>query len=152
MKLAEALILRADCHKRIEQLKVRLNRSVKVQEGEEPPEKPADLLKELDQTLAEFNRLVKQINKTNVTVSFDASMTLTDALAERDRIALRRNILSDMISAAAIKQDRFSKSEVKFVATISIAKIQKQVDLLSKEYREIDTRIQELNWKTELID
>lgn len=33
MKLAEALIKRADCQKRIEQLRQRLMRSAKVQEG-----------------------------------------------------------------------------------------------------------------------
>ena len=37
MKLAEALIQRADCQKRIAQLRQRLTRSAKVQEGEQPP-------------------------------------------------------------------------------------------------------------------
>ena len=44
MKLAEALILRADSQKRFEQLKQRVVRSAKVQEGDEPPENPRDLL------------------------------------------------------------------------------------------------------------
>jgi len=34
MKLAEALILRADCQKRFEQLKARLLSNAKVQEGD----------------------------------------------------------------------------------------------------------------------
>ena len=40
MKLAEALILRADCQRHIEQLKQRLLRNVKVQEGDKPSEDP----------------------------------------------------------------------------------------------------------------
>ena len=48
MKLAEALILRADIQKRIEQLKSRLADNAKVQEGEKPSEEPKALLAELD--------------------------------------------------------------------------------------------------------
>ena len=48
MKLAEALILRADCQKRLQKIKERLIRSSKVQEGEEPPEQPQGLIEELN--------------------------------------------------------------------------------------------------------
>jgi hypothetical protein len=40
---------------------------------------------------------------------------------------------------------------VRFVATVSVGKLQMEVDQLAKRYRELDTRLQELNWKTELI-
>lgn len=40
MKLAEALILRSDYQKRIEQLKNRLTNNAKIQEGDEPMESP----------------------------------------------------------------------------------------------------------------
>ena len=63
MKLAEALILRADAQKRLQQLRERLNRSAKVQEGEEPAENPQELLAELDRLVADYGRLVKQINR-----------------------------------------------------------------------------------------
>ena len=43
MKLAEALILRADCQKRIAQLKSRLLVNAKVQEGDAPAETPREL-------------------------------------------------------------------------------------------------------------
>ena len=36
MKLAEALLLRADCNKRFEQLKQRIVRSALLQEGDAP--------------------------------------------------------------------------------------------------------------------
>ena len=36
------------------------------------------------------------------------------------------------------------------VSTIPVADMRKRVDDLSKQYRELDTRIQQLNWNTEL--
>ena len=36
------------------------------------------------------------------------------------------------------------------VSTVNIAEIQKKVDELSKTYREIDSKIQALNWQTEM--
>lgn len=62
MKFAEALNLWTDCHKRIEQLKQRLFTSAKVQEGEESPENPSQLLDELEGTSSELETLVRRIN------------------------------------------------------------------------------------------
>ena len=45
MKLAEALSIRKELQTRIDQLKVRINNNVRVQEGEEPAEEPQELLK-----------------------------------------------------------------------------------------------------------
>lgn len=151
MKLAEALMNRADCQKRIEQLKVRLNRSAKVQEGEHPPEDPKDLFQEMNDTLEELESLMTAINRTNAQTVLHDGVTLADALAERDILAIRRTMIQEVINAAAVKQDRYSKSEVKFIPTVHIAELQKQVDQHSKAYRELDTGIQEMNWKTELL-
>jgi hypothetical protein len=59
MRLAEALILRADAQKRIEHLKQRLLRNAKVQEGDVPAENPAELIGELDRIAAELTRLIQ---------------------------------------------------------------------------------------------
>ena len=40
---------------------------------------------------------------------------------------------------------------MKYVRTIDVADIQKRADELAKDYRELDARIQEFNWQTELI-
>ena len=48
MKLAEALANRADLQRRIEQMRGRLQKSALVQEGESPPEKPEELLEEME--------------------------------------------------------------------------------------------------------
>lgn len=150
MKLAEALILRADCQKRFEQLKVRIVRSAKVQEGDEPAENPNALLVELEGVSNELSSLIKSINRTNSTTLLQEGQTLSDALAERDVLALRREVYSYLAQAASVTQERYSKSEVKFKSTVSVAGIQKRADELAKAYRELDARIQETNWKTEL--
>lgn len=152
MKLAEALILRADTKKRYEQLRQRLLNNAKVQEGDKPAEKPEDLLKEIEMTAKEYEKLIKQINKTNSETEFAKNKTLTDALAERDILILRRGAYSGLVSAATISQQMYSRSEIKFVSTVDVGKTQKQVDKLSKQYRELDARIQEFNWKTDLAE
>jgi len=151
MKLAEALILRADCQKRFAQLKSRLLTNAKVQEGDAPAEKPQDLIVELEGTSTELLDLIKRINKTNSATYVTGGGTISDALAERDVLALQRAAYADLAQSAAITQGRFTRSEIKYVSTINIVKIQKRADELSKKYRELDARIQELNWQTELI-
>lgn len=151
MKLAEALIIRADYQKRLEQLKNRVKICVKVQEGDNPPEDPVTLLTEHNMVAKNLVDVIKRINKTNSSTLMNESMTIADTLAERDRILIERDILETLIQAATIKQDRYSKSEIKYLITVDIGEIQKQMDLLSKEYRELDTKIQETNWKIELL-
>ncbi len=152
MKLAEALVLRADAQRKVAQLKQRLERVVKVQEGEEPVEQPSFLFEELNRTIEELTSWVKKINKTNSLTSFDTNMSIADALAERDKLMQKRNILNDILEAATIKQDRFSRSEVKFYRSIEVNEVQKQLDDLSKSYRELDFKIQEKNWTVEVIE
>jgi hypothetical protein len=35
---------------------------------------------------------------------------------------------------------------------VSVAELQKRAGRLAREYRELDARIQELNWNTELLE
>jgi hypothetical protein len=152
MKLAEALILRADYQKRIEQLKQRLLRNAKIQEGDNPAESPEDLMKELEQISEELTQLIQRINKTNSSSTIDENRTLSDALAIRDVLKLKYGIYRELAEAASVTQARFSRSEVKFKSTVKISEIQKQADQLAKEHRDLDTRIQEANWLTDLME
>jgi hypothetical protein len=152
MKLAEALLLRADCQKRIEQVKSRLLRNAKVQEGEEPSENPAELITELESVSGQLVDLIKRINTTNSTTAFPEGRSIADALAERDVLVLRRGAYNELALFAAMRQDRITRSEVKYISTINVAETQKRADELAKNYRELDARIQEINWNTELVD
>jgi uncharacterized membrane protein YccC len=152
MKLAEALMLRADCQKRIAELRGRLIDSAKVQEGETPPENPQPLLEQIEQVAAEMLHLIQRINRTNSATPFSASNTLTDALAERDILYIRRKNFEELAEAATVRQDRYSRSEVKFQSTFDVGMVRKRMDELSKQARQLDMKIQELNWTTELVE
>lgn len=151
MKLAEALAERSDCQVRLEELKKRIVRSAKVQEGEEPAEDTTELLAEIARVFDRLLGLVRAINRTNAKTAFDETQTISDAIAARDILGKKRDLLAGIADAASTRQDRYSKSEVKFVATVPIGQLLKQADLLAKQFRETDTRLQELNWKTDLI-
>lgn len=153
MKLAEALISRADRQKKIQQLRQRLTRSAMVQEGDQPPENPQELLEELESTISELTGLVQRINKTNSNTAFnDSDSTLSDALAQRDTLLTKRNVLDSLIQAASITHSRYSQSEVRFVSTVDIAALQRQLDSVSQEHRLLDAQIQALNWEVDLLD
>jgi hypothetical protein len=150
MKLAEALIQRSDAKKRLEQLRQRLIRSAKVQEGETAPENPQDLMIEMNAIVDELTVLIKRINRTNSTTAFDSTRSLTDVLAERDGLMLRRSMLSSLMQGAQ-PQNRFGRMEIKEMPTVSIAELQKQYDDLARQHRELDTAIQQMNWNVDLL-
>ncbi|MUK87974.1 hypothetical protein GMD78_06125 [Ornithinibacillus sp. L9] len=152
MKLAEALILRADYQKRIEQLKQRLLQNAKIQEGDSPNEDPKEVEKELTSLWGQLKHLIKCINRTNLETKFDENQSLADALTERDLLGQERNVYSELLEQASARHDRYSRSEIKFITPINIRETQQYVDKLSQKYRVLDTRIQELNWLTNLIE
>lgn len=151
MKLAEALMLRSDYQTKIEKLKSRIINNVKIQEGEEVSEDPQQLMDELEITLTELEKIICRINNTNNITMLNDNMTLSSALTKRDIISNKIHSFEYIVNSASINQSRVSRSEVKFVTTIKIRDIQKNIDFLCKEYRELDTKIQEKNWLTDLI-
>ncbi|WP_427138133.1 DIP1984 family protein [Psychrobacillus psychrodurans] len=152
MKLGEALIVRSDYQKRIEQLRNRLLQNAKIQEGESPNEDPYELKKELNQIFSDLKQLIKNINRTNLQTAFDDHQSLADALTERDLLGQERKVYSALLEAATMQQDRYSRTEIKFVTTINVKETQKYVDELSQKHRMLDTKIQEINWLTNVIE
>jgi hypothetical protein len=151
LKIAEALAERSDCEDRIEDLKKRLECAARVQEGEQPPEDPGDLLSEMDRVFTRLLYLIRSINRTNMQTAFADRQTIADAIVERDALLKKRDLLSSVAEAASTRHDRYSKSEVRFIPTVPVGLLRKQIDLLSNNYRELDLKIQELNWKTDLL-
>ncbi len=149
MKLAEALTLRADSQKRLEQLKARLLRNAKVQEGEEPAEDPEALIAEFEDVANDLVQLIRRINLSNATAMI-LGRTMTQALAERDVFKQRHAMYRDLAQAATITHSVATKSEVRFRGTIGVAAVQKKADAVAKDLRELDARIQEANWLIEL--
>lgn len=149
MKLATALSERADIQRRISELQSRLNNNAKVQEGDEPAEDPKLLLKELDALLERLELLIAKINLTNSATCWE-DKTMTELLARRDCLSKRLAVLRSFLDNSSARVERYSKTEIRILSTVDVAKLQKQVDKQSKELRELDEQIQSLNWTTEL--
>lgn len=154
--IGEALSRRSDLRKRIAQLQDRLRGSVLVQEGDEPPESPELLLAELEGNCIELERLIARINHTNTGTKLPTGETVTQALARRDVLALRRGALRAAVQAATggdrFGLPRYSRSEIRMVRQIRVGEVQSQVDALAREQRELDALLQEHNWTTPLIE
>lgn len=152
MKLAEALVLRADLQKRIAQLKQRILNNALVQEGDEPSEAPSTLLEEIELLLKQSEELAGRINHTNCETRLNSGDTLTAALAHRDTLRFQSQLYRDLAEAASNKRSRYSNSEIKYVSTVMVPQVQGQADDLAKKHRLLDTEIQQLNWNTDLKD
>jgi len=151
MKLAEGLSIRKDLQTRIEQLKVRLLNNMKVQEGDQPAEKPADLMKELDTCLVELQDIMYRINATNMQ-TLKNGKTLTEMMAERDVLGKRIQVLREAFDRASQSQDRYGRNEIRYVTTIDVPALRKQIDTYSQQLRKLDIEIQAINFSTTLLD
>lgn len=153
MKLAEALAQRADVVKQIADLRGRLQRSAVSTEGDEPAENVRDLLEQLTKAASQFEILVVRINRTNLQTEVADGETITDLLARRDALNQVLPILQFLIAhtSNALNQHRAMRSELRAVTHVNISEIQKQIDSIGAALRQIDNRIQEQNWLTELL-
>jgi len=151
MKLSEALIKRADLQKRFNELKNRIMNNVQVQEGSTPSEDPEELIKEAISVLNELQWFIQKINKTNSLTHMSNGSTITDSIANRDKLKLQHELYSSIASSATITP-RFSRSEIKATSAIDVNKYRKHADIIAKEFRTLDTEIQTINWNTELVE
>ena len=150
MKLAEALQLRSDLQKRMEQLAGRLYDNATVQEGESPAEDPAALLAEYEDCAAQLEDLTARINRTNCGTQTEKG-TLTELLARRDCLKKRVETYRNFLTSASSLTRRATRSEIKICSTVSVPEYRKKADALSRELRETDNAIQAANWTTELL-
>ena len=149
MKLAEALQERADLNRKIAQLRNRLEMNATVQEGEKTAEDPAELMKELDGCIEHLEELIVRINLTNCETKAGGK-SLTELIARRDCLTLKIGAYRSLLDQASSITQRMSMNEIKILRAVDVKAIQKQIDELSKELRQIDSAIQQANWQTEL--
>ena len=152
MKLAEALVERKAAQTKISELNERVQRVIFVQEGERPAEQPADLLQELERVAQRLTALIAAINCTNLQAQLPDGRTIMAAIAERDVVRMHLGVLDALIRSAGSPHFRTRGSEIKFVVTLDIAQVQRDRDRLAKQYRELDTAIQAVNWSVDLVE
>ncbi len=151
MKLAEALLLRADLQKKLASLKSRINENVKVQDGDEPSESPEELIVVANQLIGELYTLIDKIHRTNATTILDNGKTMLTVLTERDEMSERHRVLQSAIDHAKTSSDRYSLREIKWQKTVDIKALQKQADDISMQLRQLNVAIQEKNWTIDLL-
>jgi hypothetical protein len=157
MKLAEALLLRADRNRTYEQLRARIGASARYQEGEQPPEDARALVDACSSVLDELEQLIRRINRTNTATTMPDGRTVSDALAERDVLRLRYWLLSGAADAASGAGQRemimrSTRSELKVVTELDIGALRQRASDVARRTRELDAQIQQVNWTTELLE
>jgi hypothetical protein len=81
--------------------------------------------------------------------------TVTDALAERDVLRLRYSMLRVSAEAASGGSQqagfmRATRSELKYMRALDVRGLRQQASDVARHVRELDARIQQINWTTEL--
>lgn len=151
MKLAEALIERADLKRKTDTLRSRLYANARVQEGSEPSEEPRALLKEIDADMDRLEHLIVCINKTNAATDVGGA-TVTELIAHKDALLHKISLIDTLLRGGREVTERATHTEIRIIPTFDIKAVQKKSDALSKELRETDAKIQAANWQTELIE
>jgi len=156
MKLAEALAERKTLQDKLTRLRARLVANARVQEGDQPAERPEALLGEANDTAAALEILIVRINRTNIAAELPGEplLTIMEAVARRDTLRVRLTALSELVAAAQPGPQRFAltRSEIRSRPTVDVAGLQQQVDTQAREIRELDTRLQAANWTIELVE
>ena len=148
MKLAEGLLLRSDLMKKIEHLQNRIRPVLIVSDDKQPQEDPEKLLAQLRKAIQDLETIVVRINKTNNETIVEGEGSLMEALAKRDSLKMLAEKLRTIRYAAQIN----NSGDANLKTTISIKKLQIEMDQAGRAFREIDSKIQEINWLTELKD
>lgn len=150
MKLAEALMLRADLTKKLASLRERLGANAIVQDGQQPHEDPNGLLQDTFAVLDEFEDLLVRINTANAESQIPDGRTLTQAIAARDHLAQQHSILQHAVRSSQKEPDMYSVREIKWLSTMDVRSLQKQSEDVARKLRQLNATIQETNWQIEL--
>ncbi len=148
MKLAEALLLRADLQKKVDQLTNRLKPVMIVQAGKIPQEDPVKLMAQLRNSIKKLEEIIVKINKTNILTALPDGRPIMEGLAQRD--SLKTLIAQLRILRLSAQIPSYNANSMQ--NTIQVKDLQVELDQTGRAFREIDTQIQEINWTTELKD
>ena len=151
MKLAEALLRRADMQKKLASLKSRIAENVKVQDGDTPSENPNELLRQANQVMSELYALIDHIHRTNAIAVMPDGATMLSTLVKRDELAERHRLLQTAIDNAKTEADRYSHREIKWQKVIEPVKLQKQTDDIAVKLRNLNIQLQAANWQIDLV-
>ena len=96
-----------------------------------------------------MSTIMIQHHMTNARTA-DNGETLTSLLAKRECLQKKVGLMRDFLDRASELVERSAYTEIKVHSTVSVPEKRKELDALSKDLRNLDSRIQQLNWLTEL--
>ncbi len=97
----------------------------------------------------QLDELTYRINHTNMQTVHERE-TLTRIIARKDILTLRISVIRDVLSHV-IENDRYGRNEIKYIRTIDVSAFRKEMDAYAKQLRELDLKLQSLNWTVDLI-
>ena len=157
MLLAEALVLRSDQQKKLKELGDRIDDNARVPKDAAPDEDPGALLEQAAAVADELTRMVERINRTNAATVADRATgrTISDLIAHRDHAQRMTQLYRDAAKAGTRPAGRrwlACDGDTPTAAVVDVAALQRQADEWAVRYRELDVRLQQINWATELME
>ena len=119
-----------------------------MSDDKQPQEDPAKLMAQLRKAIQDLETLVVKINTTNNTTVVPGYGNLMQALARRDALKMLSEKLRTIRYAAQIN----NSGEKVLKTTIDIKKLQAEIDQTGRDFRTLDSTIQEINWTTIIKD
>ena len=75
---------------------------------------------------------------------------LTRLMARKDTLSMRVDLLRELLKHVAENETRYGRSELKSIRIVNVSELQKETDNYARQLRELDVKIQGLNWTTDL--
>jgi hypothetical protein len=163
MLIAEALAERKDILKRLNEFPSKLADLATWDEDEEnrpTPGQVEDLRADCSRDLDRFQELNVAINKANnemLVKTESGEMTVMEAVALRDRLALAQRVMSKAEDAIDTKMggdynrySRRTKEDIKRNTLVAPREMARAEDALAGQIRRLDLAIQQVNWTQEL--
>lgn len=150
--LAEALLRKATLKKELDALEQRMGESARVPHDEEPVDDYIALLDIYHKKESELMELSLRILSTNNSAAFKDGETIAQAIIRRDSLKRTVSMYSKLLSAATGgSRGLFSSRDVKYKRVVDMDKARANMDSAAMQYRDLDVKLQQMNWNTELL-
>ena len=149
---AEALLKKAVFKKDLDALEQRMEESARVPHDEEPVDDYLALLGNYREKESELLEISLRILATNNSAIFCEGETISQAIIRRDSLKRVVSMYNKLLSAATGSgRGMFHSRDIKYKRVVNMDKVRSDMDNAAMQYRDIDVKLQQLNWNTELL-
>jgi hypothetical protein len=152
MFLAEALLKKAVLKKELEALEQRMSESARIPYDAAPVDDYLILLNSYRSKESELLEISLRILATNSSTEFREGETISQAIIRRDSLKCAVNMYNKLLGAATGGgRGLFSNRDVKYKRVVDMDMLRANMDNTAMQYRELDVKLQQLNWNTDLL-